>query len=237
MKNRLFCISGILILLLTIPTFSPSGATLICGDANGNGLVNLSDISYIIDALYRNGPAPVSWNVVDVDNSGKCNLLDISYMLSWLYRDGLALVCPDDGPAGGLIDHGGCKSHTNIATSNASADNMDGIYYYYDGSGMLSFTHNNAGFNCCPVIASIVTIEGNNIIVEELDSLDQGGCTCLCLFDLNYRISNLPPGIYHMKVIEPYVKDYMDQLEFDLDLSHETTSFYFVLRYEYPWIQ
>jgi hypothetical protein len=223
-----------LIVFLSFTTYYNSAAFL-CGDANGDAKINLLDAAYIINAIYRGGPTPNPWNAADVNNSGKCDLLDVSYLISRLYRGGMNLVCPGDDASGGLIGHGSCKNHLNAMSSDALSGNQDGIAYDYDGSGILSLQHLNAAFNCCPIFVSIVTIEANNIVIKELDSLRDGGCSCLCIFDLDYAISNLSPGLYHIRVIEPYVTGEMELLEFDVDLSVATSGFYFVLRDRYPW--
>ncbi len=66
----------------------------VCGDANGNGLPNIIDASYIINHLYKSGPAPNPLNSADVNNSGTINIIDVSYLINFLYRQGPALNCP-----------------------------------------------------------------------------------------------------------------------------------------------
>ena len=66
----------------------------ICGDADGNDKINLLDVSFIINYLYRGGPAPVPVTSADVDHSGKVNLLDVSGIINYLYRHGPDLSCP-----------------------------------------------------------------------------------------------------------------------------------------------
>jgi hypothetical protein len=66
----------------------------LCGDANGDDKVNLLDVSFIINHLYRGGPAPNPLKAADVDNNTKINLLDVSRIINFLYRSGLPLVCP-----------------------------------------------------------------------------------------------------------------------------------------------
>jgi hypothetical protein len=66
----------------------------LCGDANGDGKLNLLDVSYIISALYRGGPQPNPIQSADVNHDGKMNLLDVSYIISRLYRGGPAPSCP-----------------------------------------------------------------------------------------------------------------------------------------------
>jgi sugar lactone lactonase YvrE len=65
----------------------------VCGDANGDSKINLLDISYIINALYRGGPKPNPLQAADVNHDGKMNLLDISYIINFLYHSGSAPSC------------------------------------------------------------------------------------------------------------------------------------------------
>jgi hypothetical protein len=107
------------------------------------------------------------------------------------------------------------------------------ISYEYDGEEMLSVTHNNAGFNCCPDYFVVdVALDGNIITLTESEVLDQGGCACLCLFDFEFLVANLPPGVYHVVFDEPYAND---DMEFDLDLTEATSGTICVERHDYPW--
>jgi uncharacterized protein (TIGR02145 family) len=72
----------------------------ICGDADGNGSVNLIDASYIIAGLYRGGTKPNPMRSADVDESGRINLLDVSTIIDFLYRQGPE---PNCGPEIGTI--------------------------------------------------------------------------------------------------------------------------------------
>jgi hypothetical protein len=66
-----------------------------CGDANNDNKTNLLDISFIINYLYRQGPAPNPIQAADVDKNGTTNLLDVSAIINFLYRGGEPLGCPD----------------------------------------------------------------------------------------------------------------------------------------------
>jgi len=67
--------------------------TGICGDADGNGLVNILDITYLISYLYKDGPSPEPLEITDADGNGLVNILDITYLISFLYKSGPAPVC------------------------------------------------------------------------------------------------------------------------------------------------
>jgi len=66
----------------------------ICGDANGNGSVNILDATYMINYLYLDGPGPVPPDAGDVNNSSSLNILDVNYLINYIYRDGPEPTCP-----------------------------------------------------------------------------------------------------------------------------------------------
>jgi hypothetical protein len=66
----------------------------ICGDADGNGVINLLDITYIINFLYKNGSAPKPPAAGDANGNGATNISDITYLINFLYKQGLSPVCP-----------------------------------------------------------------------------------------------------------------------------------------------
>ena len=63
------------------------------GDADDNGLVNILDITMLIDHLYRSGPEPYCYYQGDPDGNGVINILDITYLINFLYRSGPEPVC------------------------------------------------------------------------------------------------------------------------------------------------
>ena len=69
-----------------------------CGDVNGSGGINILDVTYLINYLYKGGPAPEFPEAADVNMSGSINILDISYIINYLYKGGPEPVCEDPGP-------------------------------------------------------------------------------------------------------------------------------------------
>ncbi|MEW5922653.1 MAG: FG-GAP-like repeat-containing protein [Candidatus Zixiibacteriota bacterium] len=66
----------------------------LCGDTDGNAKVNLMDVIFMINYLYRGGPAPDPLESMDVDGNGFNNLFDIMFLINYLYRNGPSLKCP-----------------------------------------------------------------------------------------------------------------------------------------------
>jgi hypothetical protein len=66
------------------------------GDANGDDMVNVGDVVYLVDYLYRDGPAPAPLAAGDVDCDGMINVGDVVYLVNYLYKGGPA-PCPEPG--------------------------------------------------------------------------------------------------------------------------------------------
>ncbi len=62
-------------------------------DYNGDGVVDGGDIVYLLNYLYRGGPAPEPQEVGDVNCDGVVDGSDVVYLLNYLYRNG-----PPPGP-------------------------------------------------------------------------------------------------------------------------------------------
>ena len=71
----------------------PPGLPGICGDSDNSGTVNILDVTYIINYLYKFGPAPDPEDIADADGSGSINLLDVTYLVNYLYKYGPAPIC------------------------------------------------------------------------------------------------------------------------------------------------
>lgn len=66
----------------------------VCGDANTNGVVNLLDVTYLINYIYKYGPPPMPVAAGDPNGNGACNLLDVTYLINYIYKGGPAPICP-----------------------------------------------------------------------------------------------------------------------------------------------
>jgi hypothetical protein len=59
------------------------------GDANGDGIVDISDVVYLIEYIFQGGPAPVPvfWSG-DVDCSRDIDISDCVWLLDWIFNGG-----------------------------------------------------------------------------------------------------------------------------------------------------
>jgi hypothetical protein len=60
------------------------------GDANGNTIINILDVAYLINYVYKGGPAPTPYALCSGDPNCNCvtNILDITYLIGYLYKGG-----------------------------------------------------------------------------------------------------------------------------------------------------
>jgi len=139
-------------------------------------------------------------------------------------------------PVGELLASTNCK-HTQSQLNDIRAGNLiadDCVSFSYDGDGTLMIKHINAGFNCCPGrITAEIEINENRITIVEKES--ESGCHCLCLYDLDYKIENLPPGEYIFQIVEPYISAEDAPIEITLKLKSAIPWDYCFPRKNYPW--
>ena len=58
------------------------------GDATGDGVINIADVMYMINYLYKSGPYPASFEAGDANCDGDHGILDIVFLINYLYKGG-----------------------------------------------------------------------------------------------------------------------------------------------------
>ena len=66
----------------------------ICGDFDGNEGINILDIVYLINYIYKGGPEPIPLEAAEVDGQPGMNILDIVYLINYIYKGGPDPDCP-----------------------------------------------------------------------------------------------------------------------------------------------
>lgn len=169
----------------------------------------------------------------DPNCSGATDIDDIVYLIAYVFQGGPEPCTPSEF-GGAITGNTGCKYLKGAAWTDTTSD-RDCIEWDYDGQSTLTVHHINAGLNCCPVIAAEFSIVGDLITIEELDSLEGGGCDCNCLFNIDYELNGVEPGVYTFKVIEPYRHTSDPELIFEINLTTESSGIECVPRSYYPW--
>jgi len=68
--------------------------TYLRGDANASSAINVSDLTYMVDYLFRGGPEPYPIEAGDPNCSGGVNVSDLTFMVDYLFRGGSGPYCP-----------------------------------------------------------------------------------------------------------------------------------------------
>lgn len=63
-------------------------AEVSCGDANGDGVVNVTDAVYLIMYIFGEGPAPATAEAGDPNCSGTVNITDAVYLIQYIFAGG-----------------------------------------------------------------------------------------------------------------------------------------------------
>ncbi|MEE9442111.1 MAG: S8 family serine peptidase [candidate division Zixibacteria bacterium] len=72
----------------------------ILGDVNMDGNVNILDVVYLINYVYKEGPEPEPYAIAgDVNCDNLVNILDINYIIAFIYKEGPEPqdCCPESG--------------------------------------------------------------------------------------------------------------------------------------------
>jgi hypothetical protein len=204
--------------LLAIPA-----AAYLCGDANGDQAINVGDPVFILNYVFKGGPTPEPLESADANADQVVNIGDAVYLINHIFKGGPA-PCPETW--GSVVGVEGCKG-VAYEPDAAPARALECIEYQYE-QGTLHLTHVNAEFNCCIVtIQALVTVDDGYITVYEIEDFGGGSpCYCICNFDVDIDIVNLPVGSYTIYV--DMLGGTPTPIEFTVDLNSEPSGVYCV---------
>jgi hypothetical protein len=65
-----------------------------CGDANSDGMIDIGDVVFLVNYLYKNGAPPDPFAAGDSNSDGILDLGDVVYLINYLFRGGSAPCAP-----------------------------------------------------------------------------------------------------------------------------------------------
>jgi hypothetical protein len=65
----------------------------VCGDANDDGAVNIGDVVYVINYVFKGGPAPDPFEMGDANGDGEVNIADGVYLINYTFKGGPEPIC------------------------------------------------------------------------------------------------------------------------------------------------
>lgn len=75
------------------PTEVTTVCMRVCGDVTGDGIVNIADVVYLVNYLYRGDDPPDPPEAGDVNCDGIIDVGDVVYLINYLYRGGPPPCC------------------------------------------------------------------------------------------------------------------------------------------------
>ncbi|NMC44905.1 MAG: hypothetical protein GYA46_13385 [candidate division Zixibacteria bacterium] len=201
------------------------------GDINNDGNINIGDAVFMVNWIFRSGPFPPHLEAADVNCDLLRNIGDAVYIVNFVFRSGPGPCGP---PSGRLVSHSDCLTMEKGDGDGEATIAQDCIEYQYDGQGTLLLRHANAGLNCCPEdFAAVITVVDGVITIDETPI--PGFCDCLCLFNLDYTVINLPPGTYTLSILEQCLHVGDLPLKGTIDLMTAPSGSFCLTRDHYPW--
>ncbi|MCP4568846.1 MAG: hypothetical protein GY841_14810 [FCB group bacterium] len=219
---------SIVILTQLIMFFVPMALAddYICGDANGDGVVNVGDAVFAIKYVFLGDFVSETTGAIDANCDNAINVGDAVYLIRYVFLSGPAPCCPEGSL---LIGDSGCKGDPSSQDGRSQYTEVECIEYEYDGEDMLELKHINTYLNCCPngapgfyQIHSDIGISEGLIVLDESDN--DGSCKCGCHFDVSYKVFDISPGVYTIRIFGFYRHSFPDDpLEFTVDLTGATS--------------
>ena len=66
----------------------------VVGDADGDEIINISDVVYLINYIFGGGPVPEPMSSGDADCSGTVDVADVVFLIAYIFSGGPAPECP-----------------------------------------------------------------------------------------------------------------------------------------------
>ncbi len=85
-----------------IYTTEDGGSAYARGDANCNGVIEVGDVVYLINYLFKGGPAPLTLKAGDANADFVIDVGDVVYLINYLFKGGPPPQ-PSSGKSGGVL--------------------------------------------------------------------------------------------------------------------------------------
>jgi uncharacterized protein (TIGR02145 family) len=121
LKNHKW-LTRIFVIAFVAMAVSAAAAPFVCGDADNNGFVNISDAVYLINYIFAGGPEPQPLLAGDANHDGMVNISDAVYLIAYIFGGGPEPDCPNQQPVLAAI---GPRSVNEGATLNFSTSATD----------------------------------------------------------------------------------------------------------------
>jgi len=60
------------------------------GDANHDGIIDIADLTYLVNFMFKGGPPPPCQSEIDMNNDGVVDIADLTYLVTYMFKGGPA---------------------------------------------------------------------------------------------------------------------------------------------------
>ncbi len=93
--------SGVNNIFIYDPSYTPGfncprcwPVVTVCGNPNGDKEANVADVVFLINFVFKGGPAPIPIEIGDANGDGGTNVGDAVYLIAYVFGGGPAPICP-----------------------------------------------------------------------------------------------------------------------------------------------
>lgn len=69
------------------------GCGIVCGEINGDAIINIADVVYLINYIFRDGPPPVNLSAADTNANGDVDVGDAVVLVNYIFRNEPVINC------------------------------------------------------------------------------------------------------------------------------------------------
>ena len=148
---------------------SPKQSHAQCGDADGSGSANISDVVYMMNYLYAGGPAPIDFALTDIDTYEKLTIKDAvtSLGMATVCDFGASLCPPNNPPYAPTIDSNYKLIHLDSIPANTTQAQIPLAFLSPYGVNGMSLPFRLRIDGQIPTIDSIEILEESLLFVAE----------------------------------------------------------------------
>jgi hypothetical protein len=116
------------------------------GDVNNDGLTNVNDVFYLINATFAGGSPPVVVAAANVNGDTTVDVLDVFYLINYLFSGGPAPLGPAGGGAPNSIQTASDKLQIGTVSTTLTSGTIKLPVYIQDNSGTSIGRDKAAGY-------------------------------------------------------------------------------------------
>ncbi|GEM_PF-783701 len=176
---------------------------VICGDIDNTGRIDISDLVYLVDYMFNDGPPLPYPPAADCAGDGQIDISDLVCWVDHWFMGAPSPTCPFWSVDNHTDIGGTCVPDSAVKTDVPHTAAFDNGFLYLEVVGNDLYVHHfHAFYQCCLFYAVDWNQSGNHLVGFEADT--GMPCDCICPFNLKSIVHDLEPGEYVVTLVGIY---------------------------------